>query len=92
MYKSITRPDVALPHAVPSLPFQDLPPFGAGHEALRVRLRKNSGSGSAHPWLAALVTSLTVMRPPAPEPSTWERSTPSSCAFCLAASVASGSS
>src|SRR5215217_5651550 len=38
-------------------------------------------------WLAALVTSLTVMRPSAPVPSTWERSTPSSSAFCLAASV-----
>src|SRR5215211_3628310 len=42
-------------------------------------------------WFAALVTSLTVMRPSAPEPSTWERSTPSSWAFCLAASVALGS-
>src|SRR5215216_1594993 len=38
-------------------------------------------------WLAALVTSLTVMRPSAPVPSTWERSTPNSSAFCLAASV-----
>jgi hypothetical protein len=32
------------------------------------------------------------MRPLAPELSTWERSTPSSSAFCLAACVASGSS
>jgi hypothetical protein len=30
------------------------------------------------PWLAALTTSLTVMRPSEPEPSIWERSTPSS--------------
>src|ERR687890_185862 len=43
-------------------------------------------------WFAALTTSLTVMRPPAPEPSISERSTPSCSAFCLAASVASGSS
>ncbi|HZG63117.1 MAG TPA: hypothetical protein VEY13_06340, partial [Rubrobacteraceae bacterium] len=27
-------------------------------------------------WFAALVTSLTVIRPSAPEPCTWERSTP----------------
>src|SRR5919107_5752449 len=43
-------------------------------------------------WFAALTTSLTVMRPPAPEPSISERSTPSCSAFCLAACVASGSS
>src|SRR5215216_1424200 len=46
----------------------------------------------SHYWFAALTTSLTVMRPPAPEPSISERFTPSCSAFCLAASVASGSS
>src|ERR671921_1651898 len=42
--------------------------------------------------LEALITSLPVMRPCAPEPCTWERSTPSSWAFCWAACVASGCS
>src|ERR671917_1013772 len=41
-------------------------------------------------WFAALCTSLTVMRPSAPEPCSWERSTPICWAFCWAACVAFG--
>src|SRR5215211_1096198 len=43
---------------------------------------------SDQPWLAALLTSFTVMRPPEPVPSTCERSTPSSSALRSAAGVA----
>ena len=46
---------------------------------------------SGQPRLAAPVTSLTVMRPSEPVPSTCQKSTPSSWAFCLADPVASGS-
>ncbi len=41
-------------------------------------------------WFEAPMTSLTVMRPSAPVPCTWLRSTPSSWAFCCAACVAFG--
>jgi hypothetical protein len=45
--------------------------------------------GRSHGDLAALCTSLTVMRPPEPVPLTCERSTPSSSAVRSAAGVAS---
>src|SRR5215210_6439346 len=57
---------------------------------LDVRVLGRDGSLLSRVLLHAFVTSLIVMSPPAPEPSTCERSMPSSSALRLAALVALG--
>src|SRR5215213_6537576 len=57
---------------------------------LDVRVLRRDGSLLSRVLLHDFVTSLIVMRPPAPEPSTCERSMPSSSALRLAALVALG--